>query len=86
MNAADRGKLQATINTDRGQFDQLNTSLQRDLVAARNQYTQMLSTKLSSVISTIAKDGKYDMIQSTANILYLNTAIDITPQVIAELK
>lgn len=86
MSQTDRTALQNTINDDKRQFDLMNSQLQKDLSAAQSQYTQQLMGKLNTVIAKLGKDGKYDIIQTTNNVLYLNTAIDLTPQVITELK
>jgi len=86
LSADERTKLQNTINTDRRNFEMMNAALQKDLAAAQAQYTQDLMKKLSAAVTKIAQDGKYDMIQTTANLLFINKTIDITPQVIDQLK
>lgn len=86
MSAADRNKIQATIAADKRDFDVLNASLQKDLAAAQAQYTQDLMGRLNAIIVKIAQDNKYDIIETNANILYLNNSVNITPQVIAQLK
>jgi outer membrane protein len=86
MSDAERAKLQSTVAADRRALDNLNSSLQSDFSAAQAQATQTLMAKLNAVISKIASDGKYDIIQTNANMLYLNGSIDITKQVIEQLK
>ena len=86
LTADERLKLQTTINTDKRQFDMLNTSLQTDLAAAQAKYSQALMAKLKLAINKIAQDGKYDIIQTNANMLYLNGSIDVTKAVIDQLK
>lgn len=82
----ERTNMQTKINNQRRDLDALNTALQRDFATAQNANTQVLLGKLNAVISKIAKDGNYDMIMTSANLLYLNTTINVTPQVIDQLK
>ena len=86
LSQEERNNMQTKINNQRRDLDALNTALQRDFQTAQNQNTQVLLGKLNTVISKIAKDGSYDMIMTSANLLYLNTTINVTPQVIEELK
>jgi outer membrane protein len=72
MSVDDRNKLRNQINDQKRQFDTLNASLQQDLQATQNKYTQDLLSKLGSVIKAIAQSGSYDIVQTNANILYLN--------------
>jgi outer membrane protein len=86
LSQADRAKLQTSINTDKRNFDVMSVSLQKDLANAQSQYTQALMGKLNTIVAKLAQDGHYDMIQTNNGILYLNTTIDLTPQVIDQLK
>lgn len=86
MSLSDRAKLQTTIANDKREFDALALALQRDLATAQSQYTQALMSKLNTVITKIAQDGHYDIIQTNANMLFLNNNINITSQVIDQLK
>lgn len=81
-----RTDLQNKINAQRVDLDKMATSLQKDLATAQNQGVQTILGKLNSIVQKIAKDGNYDMITSTANILYLNNSINITQQVIDQMK
>lgn len=82
----ERSDLQNKINAQRVDLDKMATSLQKDLAAAQNQGVQTILGKLNTIVQKIAKDGQYDMITSTANILYLNNSINITQQVIDQMK
>ncbi len=86
LSPQERTDLQNKINAQRVDLDKMATSLQKDLAAAQNQGVQTLLGKLNTIVQKIAKDGQYDMITSTANILYLNNSINITQQVIDQLK
>ena len=82
----ERNTLQTNINTQRTDVEKKNLALQNELQAAQRQGVQTLLTKLNSVVQKIAKDGQYDMITSSANMLYLNNSINLTPQVLDQLK
>jgi len=86
MTIAERTQLQTTIVNEKRDFETTSLALQKDLVATQAQYTQALMAKLNAVIAKIAQDGKYDMIQTSANMLFLNNTINLTPKVIEELK
>lgn len=82
----ERTSLQNKINGQRRDFDNMAQQLQKDLAAAQSAGVQTLLGKLNTVVQKIAKDGQYDMVTSTANMLYLNNSINITQQVIDQLK
>lgn len=86
MSTDERNKLRNDINEQKRQFDALNASLQQDLQQMQNKYTQDLLNKLGAVIKSIAQSGKYDIVQTNANILYLDNSVDITSEVIKQLK
>lgn len=86
LSPQERNDLQNKINAQRVDLDKMATSLQKDLAAAQNQGVQTILSKLNTIVQKIAKDGSYDMITSTANILYLNNSINITQQVIDQMK
>lgn len=86
MSVDERNKLRNSINEEKREFDTLNASLQQDLQTMQNKYTQELLGKLGDVIKAIATTGKYDIVQTNANILYLDNSVDITPDVIKQLK
>jgi outer membrane protein len=86
MSQEERAKLQQTIVDDKRQVEALSKSLQADIASAQAEYNQQLMTKLNSVITKIAENGKYDVIQTNANLLFLNSSINITQQVIDQMK
>lgn len=85
LSADDRAKLQDKILSDKANVQILTASLQRDLAIEKGKLLQTFTSKLSSVITKIAKDGKYDLIEQQNNMLYVNTTLDITQQVIKEM-
>ncbi len=86
MTTADRASLQTRIAGERRDFETLSAALQKDLAATQGQYTQDLLAKLGDVITKLAQSGHFDLIQTNTNLLYLNSSIDLTQQVIQQLK
>jgi outer membrane protein len=86
MNNDDRTKLRNSINDEKRAFDTMNASMQQDLQAMQNKYTQELLGKLGNVINKMAKDGKYDIVQTNSNLLYINSAVDVTADIIKQLQ
>lgn len=86
LSPEERNNLQNKIATQRRDLEAMAQSLQRDLNMAQTQGSQSILTKLNEIIQKIAKDGSYDMILTSANLLYLNNTINITPQVTDQLK
>jgi outer membrane protein len=86
MSADDRSKLQNKIITDKANVDVMTTTFQKDLAIAKDQASQKFMTKLADVINKVAKDGRYDLIEQRTNLLYLNTSLDITPQILQQVS
>ena len=85
MSQDDRSKLQDKLITDKANIDMLTAALQRDLAIAKNQDLQQFSNKISSVISTIAKNDHYDLIEQRTNVVFVDPKMDITQQVIDQM-
>ena len=86
MSNDDRTKLQNKIITDKANVDVMTTTFQKDLAIAKDQASQKFMTKLAEVINKVAKDGRYDLIEQRTNLLYLNTSLDITPQILQQVS
>lgn len=86
MSNDDRIKLQNKIINDKAKVAVLSANFDRDITIAKNQALQDFTKKLTDVIKKIATDGKYDLIQQNANLLFVNSNIDITQQVLDQLK
>jgi outer membrane protein len=86
MSQDERSKLQDTMITDKANIDMLSASLQRDLTIQKNQDLQRFSDKLSTVINQIAKNDHYDLIQQTTNVVFVDPKLDITQQVIDQMR
>ena len=86
LTAEERNNLQNKINTQRRDLDAMAQSLQRDLGTAQASGSQTILKSLNEVITKIAKDGNFDMIMTSANLLYLNNSVNVTKQVTDQLK
>ena len=86
MTPDQRTKLQTKIISNQANVQILTASLQRDLAIAKDQAMQTFMTKLIGVISKIAQSGNYDLIQQRTDIIFVNNKLDITNQVLQELK
>jgi outer membrane protein len=86
MSQDDRGKLQNKIINDKANVDVMTTTFQKDLAIAKDAASQKFMTKLADVINKVAKDGRYDIIEQRTNLLYINTSLDITPQVLQQVS
>lgn len=82
----DRTKLQNKIINDKAKLAVLSANFERDITIAKNNALQTFSQKLSDVIAKFAKDGKYDVIQQNTNLLFVNSALDVTQQILDQLK
>lgn len=86
MSNDERNKLQNKIINDKAQLAVLTANFERDITLAKNQALQSFTQKMSTIIIKIANDGKFDMIQQNTNMLFVNPTIDITQQVLDQLK
>lgn len=86
MSQEDRSKLQNKIINDKANVDVMTTTFQKDLAIAKDAASQKFMTKLAEVINKVAKDGRYDIIEQRTNLLYINTSLDITPQVLQQVS
>jgi outer membrane protein len=86
MSQDDRAKLQNKIINDKANVDVMTTTFQKDLAIDKDAASQKFMGKLADVINKVAKDGRYDIIEQRTNLLYINTSLDITPQVLQQVS
>jgi len=86
MSPDQRSKMQNKIISDQANVQILTASLQRDLAIAKDQGMQTFMAKFVSVINKIAQGGNYDLIQQRTDTIFVNNKLDITSQVLQELK
>lgn len=86
MSADERTKLQNKIIADQANVQIMSASLQRDLAIAKDSAMQKFMAKLNEVISKIAKDEHYDLIEQNSNFAFIDGKLDITNQVVQQVK
>lgn len=86
MSADDQNKLKTKIATDQANFQILSANLQKDLAIAKDAAMQKFTAKINSVIQGIAKSGNYDVIEQSSNFLFIKPELDITQQVVSQMK
>jgi outer membrane protein len=86
LSSDERSKLQNKIINDKANVDVMTTTFQKDLAIAKDSASQKFMTKLADVLNKVAKDGRYDIIEQRTNLLYINSALDITSQVIPQVS
>lgn len=82
----EKNNLQNKVITDKANLDILNSSLQRDIAIAKANASRAFMTKFASIVQKIATDGNYDFIEQNSNVLYMNKKVDITQQVLDQMK
>lgn len=86
INADERTKLQNKIINDKANVDILQASFDRDLALAKNKDLQNFMTKLGAAIGKVAQDGNYDIIEQRSNLTFVHNRLDVTQQVLDQLK
>lgn len=86
MSVSDRNKLQDKVMSDRASLQEMVVSFQRDLNTAQTQGMQSFMSQLNNVINSIAKIGNYNLILQRAAAPYVDSSMDITPQVLQALS
>lgn len=86
MSDEDKNNLQNKIIQEKANIQILTITFQKDLAIARDQDLRTFMTKFKEVINKIAQDDRYDLIEQNSNILYLNNKIDLTQQVLQQIK
>ncbi len=86
MSAEQKQKAENNIvqNRRRLQFEQ--NSLQEDLDAKRRELLQKVQVEVRAVIRKYGEDNGYDFIFSDSSLLYASDAVDITDQILQQLK
>lgn len=86
MSAAKRDKDEAKILADKRQLQRLREEFQQDYMLAENKMLRNIKQKLAKAVDKIAKKDHYDLILPKGHVPYVNKKIDITKQVIKEMK
>jgi outer membrane protein len=86
MSNDDQNALKNKIATDQANLQILTATFQKDLAIAKNEAMQKFTSKVNAVIKSIAQGDSYDMIEQSNNMLFIKPNLDITQQVINQVK
>jgi outer membrane protein len=86
MSTKDVQALNAKIEKEGSQLREAQMNFQQSLFAAQNEAMKGFMDKVTGVVGKIAQDKKYDMVLPKNDLLYANDKLDITADVLAQLK
>lgn len=86
LSSDDLNKLRIKIATDQANLQIATTTLQKDVAIAKDQAMQKFTTKFKDAVQKVAQAGNYDLIEQSNNILFIKPELDITQQVLNEMK
>lgn len=86
MKAADRTKLETTINTKREQFAKKAEAFENDNRRRQAEERNKLLAKIQKAVEGVAKQEKYTVVVDVNAVAYADPATDITAKVMAKVK
>lgn len=86
MKAADRTKLETTINTKREAFAKKAEAFENDNRRRQGEERNKLLAKIQKAVEAVAKKEQYTVIVDVNAIAYADPATDITSKVMAQVK
>ncbi|APZ43231.1 OmpH family outer membrane protein [Acidihalobacter ferrooxydans] len=85
MSAASKTAAEQALRKKVGAFNQAMSSFSHAFSAKRTQLLQGLQKKIYDAVVKVAKNGGYDLVL-TGGVAYASKRVDLTSQVLAELK
>ena len=86
MSAEQKKKAEDNIIQNKRRFQFEQQSLKEDLQAKQRELLQELQVSIRTVIRTYGKEQGYDFIFTDSSIAYASDAMDITGEILEELK
>ncbi len=86
MNAKDGQVMAQKIEQQGAKLREEQMNFQQALYAAQNEAMKKFMDQVSGVVSKIAAKEGYDFVMPMNDLLYSNSKLNITPQVLSELK
>lgn len=86
MKAADRTKLEKTINTKREEFAKKAQAFEEDNRKRQAEERNKLLTKIQAAVETVAKKDQYTLVVDVNAVAYADPANNITAQVKEQVK
>lgn len=86
MKAADRTKLEKSINTKREQFAKKAEAFETDNRNRQNEERNKLLSKIQKAVEVVAKKEKYTVIVDVNAVAFAEPSTNITSKVMAQVK
>ena len=86
MKATDSDALQKKIDTETQQLTQMQVSFQQDVMTAQNKVMSQFVNQVKTIMNDVAKQDNLSLILDQSTVVYSDSQMDITKQVIAALK
>jgi outer membrane protein len=86
MSQSEAMTLQDKITREQRDLQQKQENYMQDLRTAQSAAMQKVLAQVERVVQKIAKDGKYDLILQKNSVAFNSDRVDITPQVIQQMK
>ena len=86
MSAEQKKKAEDNIIQNKRRFQFEQQSLREDLQARQRELIQQLQASIKTVIQAYGKEKGFDFIFTDASIAYASDALDITDEILQELK
>ncbi|MDH3762432.1 MAG: OmpH family outer membrane protein [Gammaproteobacteria bacterium] len=86
MSAEQKKKAEDNIIQNKRRFQFEQQSLKEDLQAKQRELLQQVQVSIKAVIQAYGKKQGYDFIFTDASIAYASDAVDITDEILKELK
>ena len=85
MSESERGRMERDILGKKRDFQRDQEAFRDDITFKRNEILETLQRNLIGIIQTYAKREKYDILLAEG-VVYMSQSVDVTEQVLAELK
>lgn len=86
MSQVDLQALQDKVVNERRDLQRMQEDYMQDLQAAQQQAMQGVLQGIDKIVQNIASQGHYDLILQKNSVAFASQRVDITPQVIQQLK
>lgn len=86
MKADERSNLENKLMIDRNNVNSMIAAFQKDLSRKQSESLHGFSQQLDSVVSKVAAQSGYDLVIQKGSTLYAKNNLDITQQILDELK
>ena len=86
MSAKEKSAAQAKLVKENEALQKQQSQFEQDLQTAQAKAMKKLFTKISSIVTSVAKNNGYDIVLQKNAAIYYKPALDVTDQVIKKLK